>query len=109
MNVADYYIKGTKAVGSWHDLHCRIEGEEVNTLQKIFIKMWWKVAGKKIQGAKYFRGISNADYIKGLKPDLCKSSGSKMLGIINREPQVSNEIIRYFYINAINNAKDSIK
>lgn len=109
MNVADYYIKGTKTVGSWHDLHCRIEGEEVNTLQKIFIKMWWKVAGKKIQGAKYFWGISNANYIKGLKPDLCKSAGSKMLGIINREPQVSNEIIRYFYINAINNAKDSIK
>lgn len=25
MNVADYYINGTKVVGSWHDMHCRIE------------------------------------------------------------------------------------
>ena len=23
MNVADYYIKGTKQVGEWHDMHCR--------------------------------------------------------------------------------------
>ncbi len=33
MNVADYYIKGTKVVGEWHDMHCRIDGSEVNTLQ----------------------------------------------------------------------------
>lgn len=109
MNVADYYIKGTEAVGSWHDMHCRIEGDEVNTLQRIFIDMWWKVAEERIEGAQYYRGISNADYIKGLKPDTCTSSGKKMVGIINREPHISNEIIRYFYINAINDAKDSIK
>lgn len=109
MNVADYYIKGKKAIGSWHDLHCRIEGDEVNTLQKIFIDMWWMVAGEKIIGSKYFRGISNADYIKGLIPDTCKSAGKKMVGIINRKPRISNEIIRYFYINSINDAKDSIK
>ena len=34
MNVADYYIKGTPQVGEWRDMHCRIEGEEVNTLQR---------------------------------------------------------------------------
>ena len=32
-----------------------------------------------------------------------------MVGIINREPHVSKDIIRYFYVNAINDAKDSIK
>ena len=42
MNVADYYIKGTEVVGEWHDMHCRIDGSEVNTLQKIFLKMWNK-------------------------------------------------------------------
>ena len=36
--VADYYINGTKVVGEWHDMHCRIEGDEVNTLQNIFYK-----------------------------------------------------------------------
>lgn len=109
MNVADYYIKGTKVVGSWHDMHCRIEGDEVNTLQKIFFKMWYLVSGQKLQGAKYFRGISNAHYIKGLIPDTAATAGKKMVGIINREPHITKDIIRYFYVNAINDAKDSIK
>lgn len=109
MNVADYYIKGTKVVGSWHDMHCRIEGEEVNTLQNIFLKMWFLATGKRVSGAKYYRGVSNAEYIKGLEPDTCASAGNKMVGIINREPHVSRDIIRYFYVNAINDAKDSIK
>ncbi|MBF1403524.1 MAG: cardiolipin synthase [Prevotella histicola] len=109
MNVADYYIKGTEIVGSWHDMHCRIEGDEVNTLQKIFLCMWFLVSGQKVYGAKYYRGITNADYINDLKKDTCRSAGNKMLGIINREPHVTKDIIRYFYINAINDAKDSIK
>ena len=109
MNVADYYIKGTKQVGSWHDMHCRIEGDEVNTLQRIFLKMWKQVSGEDVHGAKYYRGISNADYIKGLKPDTTATKGCKMVGIINREPHVTKDIIRYFYLNAINSAHDSIK
>lgn len=109
MNVADYYIKGTEIVGSWHDMHCRIEGDEVNTLQKIFLRMWFLVSGQKVYGAKYYRGITNADYINDLKKDTCRSAGNKMVGIINREPHVTKDIIRYFYINAINDAKDSIK
>ena len=109
MNVADYYIKGTKAVGEWHDMHCRIEGDAVNTLQKIFLQMWNKVSGQNVHGAKYYRGISNANYIKGLKADTCKSAGHQMVGIINREPHVSKDIIRFFYEKAINDAKDSIK
>lgn len=109
MNVADYYIKGTEVVGEWHDMHCRIEGEEVNTLQAIFIKMWNKVTGLDLHGAKYYRGIHGADYITGLKPDTCPTAGNKMLGIINREPRTTNGIIRKFYTDAINMAQDSIK
>ncbi len=109
MNVADYYIKGTEEVGEWRDMHCRIEGEEVNTLQKIFLRMWNKVSGENISGAKYYRGFHGADYIEGLKPDTCCTAGHKMVGIINREPRLSNTIIRDFYTSAINDAKDSIK
>ena len=29
MNVADYYINGTPQVGSWNDMHCRIDGQYV--------------------------------------------------------------------------------
>ena len=109
MNVADYYINGTEQVGEWRDMHCRIEGDEVNTLQSIFLKIWNKVSGQNIYGAEYYRGFHGADYIKGLKSDICKSAGHKMVGIINREPKTSNAIIRTFYTEAINKAQDSIK
>lgn len=110
MNVADYYIKGTEVVGEWHDMHCRIEGSEVNTLQSIFLRMWNKVTKQNISGPQYYRGLGSPDYIKGLKPDKCASAGHKMVGIINREPHTrSTDIIRTFYIGAINSAKDSIK
>lgn len=109
MNVADYYINGTEQVGDWRDMHCRIDGDEVNTLQAIFLKIWNKVTGQNVHGAQYFRGCFPATYFKDLKPDTCETAGKKMVGIINREPRISNKIIRTFYECAINNAKDSIK
>lgn len=109
MNVADYYIKGTKAVGEWHDMHCRIDGDEVNTLQRIFLKIWNKTSGEHVHGAQYYRGHRPADYFEGLKPDTTATAYRKQVGIINREPKVSNEIIRIFYLSAIDSAQDSIK
>lgn len=109
MNVADYYIHGTEQVGSWRDMHCRIEGDEVNTLQNIFLKIWKKQTGQDIHGEKYYRGIKTPEYFNELKPDTSESAGHKMVGIINREPRTSNEIIRQFYTNAIDYAQDSIK
>lgn len=109
MNVADYYIKGTPQVGEWRDMHCRVDGDEVNTLQAIFLRIWNKTARQNVHGAKYFRGIRGGYYFHDLKPDTCCTAGHKMVGIINREPRTSNKIIRQFYINAINDAKDSIK
>ena len=110
MNVADYYIKGTEKVGSWHDMHCRLDGNEVNTLQRIFLKMWNKTTGQNVHGAQYYRGdYTDTSYFTGLKPDTTESRGKKVVGIINREPRTSNDIIRYFYENAINCAQDSIK
>ena len=93
MNVADYYINGTEMVGSWRDMHCRIEGDEVNTLQDIFLRMWKKVTNEEISDPKYFNA---------------QDAGDMMVGIINREPRTSNKIIRQFYVDAINDAQDSI-
>lgn len=109
MNVADYYIKGTRQVGAWNDMHCRIEGDEVNTLQAIFLRMWNKVSHQDVHGAKYYHGLVNTDYFHGLKPDTTATRKRKMIGIINREPRTSNKIIRTFYLDAINDAQDSIK
>jgi len=109
MNVADYYIEGTPQVGDWNDMHCRIDGDEVNTLQAIFIKIWNKVTGQNLQGPQYYRGCFPADYFEGLKADTTATAYKKKVGIINREPRTSNEIIRTFYLSAINSAQDSIK
>lgn len=109
MNVADYYITGTEDVGEWRDMHCRIEGDEVNTLQDIFLKMWNKVSKQNIGGEKYYRGYNDEEAFSGLKPDTCATAGRKMVGIINREPRTTNGIIKKFYTDAINGAKDSIK
>ncbi|MCH5311895.1 MAG: cardiolipin synthase [Prevotella sp.] len=108
MNVADYYIKGTEQVGSWRDMHCRIEGPAVACLQQIFMKIWQKVSGEDISSNKKYFDIGE-NHFEGLKPDTTPTAGHKLVGIINREPRKSPKIIRQFYLSAINNAKDSIK
>jgi cardiolipin synthase len=111
MNVADYYINGTEVVGEWRDMHCRIEGEEVNTLQRIFLNVWNKVSPHRVNyDAKYFRLAPEGGHpFTDLKPDTCATAGHMTVGIINREPQTSNKIIRQFYKAAIDLARDSIK
>lgn len=108
MNVADYYIKGTPQVGEWRDMHCRIEGDAVNELQKIFIRIWNRVTGENVHGIKYYRG-GTMTLFEGLKPDTTSTAGRKMVGIITREPYLTPKIMREFYISAINEAQDSIK
>lgn len=109
MNVADYYIKGTEVVGEWHDMHCRIEGEEVNTLQRIFLRMWNRVTGENVSGDQYFRQEWDKSAFTRLKPDTTSTAGRKMVCIANREPHRTPKVMRRFYVGAINSAKDSIK
>lgn len=94
MNVADYYIHGTEVVGEWNDMHCRLTGPEVNTLQCIFLGTWYEVTDEAIFGKKYYKA---------------KAAGNTMVGIINRVPHASPKIIREFYLSAINNAKRNIR
>ena len=94
MNVADYYIVGTEQVGEWRDMHCRLQGPVVNDLQTIFARIWKKATKEELNDPKYFRG---------------KPNGNKMVGIVNREPHVTNKIMRQFYIQAIDDAQDSIR
>lgn len=106
MNVADYYINGTEQVGEWRDMHCRIEGSAVDELQRIFLRIWNKVSKQNVSGDEYF---SQARTFTDLKPDTTATAGRKTIGIINREPHTSPDIIRTFYLEAINAARDSIK
>jgi len=107
MNVADYYIKGTEQVGSWRDMHCRIQGGAVNQLQLIFARIWKKTTGEDIWRPEYFRAYQPEKFV-GLKPDTTQTAGHKLVGIVNREPHTTNEIMRKFYISSIDDARDSI-
>ncbi|MBR1547239.1 MAG: cardiolipin synthase [Prevotella sp.] len=107
MNVADYYIKGTEQVGEWRDMHCRIEGDAVNELQRIFLRIWNRATGQHVSGTKYYNGGTTTTFT-GLKPDTTATRGRKMVGIITREPHVTPKIMRTFYISAIDQARDSI-
>ena len=108
MNVADYYIKGTEQVGSWRDMHCRVEGSIVNDLQKIFMSTWKKVTGEELADSTYLHA-NDSVVIAGLKPDTTSTTGHKLVGIINREPRTTNDVMRYFYVHAIDDAQDSIR
>ena len=108
MNVADYYIKGTEQVGEWRDMHCRIEGSAVEQLQHIFATIWLEVTGENLFRPEYFRAHEPVE-ISGLKPDTTSTRGHKLVGIVNREPHITNDAMRYFYVNAINSAQDSLR
>jgi len=104
MNVADYYINGTEQVGSWRDMHCRIEGPAVGELQHIFCRIWQEVTGENIIRQEYFRA---------------QPAGNKTIGIVNREPGAvyssdgytlgRHDAMRQLYIRALDCARDSVK
>ncbi len=110
MNVADYYIKGKKEFGGWHDIHYRIEGDAVAAYQSIFLRIWNKVAGENVSGACYYPGESYEwNALKGLRRDTSATAGHKVMGIVNREPRTSPKIIRNTFVSLINSATRSIK
>ena len=108
MNVADYYINGTEQVGQWRDMHCRIEGGAVHELQLIFARIWQKVTGEDIWKPKYFRAYE-PHHFQGLKPDTTATAGHKLVGIANREPRTTNDVMRRLYVGAIDDAQDSLR
>ena len=100
MNVADYYINGTEQVGAWRDMHCRITGPAVAQLQDIFARIWKKTTGKTLPSEAVNRKSEDSKSVNHKSP--------VVVGIINREPQTTNDVMRYFYVNAIDDAQDSI-
>ena len=94
INVADYYLNGIEGVGEWRDMHARVTGEAVNALQKIFLDMWEKEGGGRVEGEAYY-------------PQHTRKDGADV-AVVDRWPRRTPESIRHAYANAINAAKDSI-
>ena len=95
MNVADYYINGIPGIGPWHDMHMRIEGPAVARLHEIFVRMWQKATGEKLEGPKYFPAPVRA--------------GSVKAAVVDRSPRRSNRSIRLLYVDMLDHAQRHIR
>ena len=111
MNVADYYLNGTKQVGVWRDMHMRLEGDAVGDLQNLFLRMWNKTAKQNVCGNEYYPPaiMPNDTILAGLKADTCTNNGEKTVAVVNREPRKSPKIIRETFLHAINSAQRNIE
>lgn len=96
MNIADYYIKGLPQIGTWRDMHARIEGNAVYFLQEIFLTIWNKTTKQQIGGEAYF-------------PELFDSTGHKTIAIIDRTPKQMPKQMRRTYAKSIRSAQEKIQ
>ena len=97
MNIADYYIKGLPAIGEWRDMHMRIEGDVVNTLQEIFLTMWNKETKQHIGGEAYFP-------LQQSKSD----ERNMLVAIVDRTPRKTPWTLGRAYAKSIEEAQDNI-
>lgn len=57
-NIGDEYRGYTKPLGDWRDLHLKITGTAVHTLQSIFLDDWNFVSGEMLDSKAFFPEIS---------------------------------------------------
>lgn len=109
MNVADYYITGKPEFGEWRDIHTRVEGDAVGELQKVFLNFWNRVTHQNVHGAEYYLGERDARNDFGmLKQDTTPTAGSKIIGVVNRDPCETPRIIHDTFVHAIEHAEKQI-
>lgn len=109
MNVADYYITGKPEFGEWRDIHTRVEGDAVGELQKVFLNFWNRVTHQNVHRAEYYPGERDARNDFGmLKQDTTPTAGSKIIGVVNRDPCETPRIIHDTFVHAIEHAEKQI-
>ena len=99
MNIADYYINGLPEIGEWRDMHARIEGESVQELQKIFLRMWEKSTGEEINGKIYYPN----------NEDTLNINEQENIAIVDRHPTKTSKVMRRVYAKAIETANNKVQ
>ena len=95
MNIADYYINGLPKIGTWRDMHIRIEGPAVEDLQRIFLTIWNRTTKQNIEGEVYFQS-----------PD---SVGNTTVAIVDRTPKKNSRMISHAYAMSIYAAHENVR
>lgn len=95
MNVADYYLHGTKKTGPWRDMQVRLQGSVVNGFEGIFERIWWRTTGEILDTLAYRAQHPSV-------PDGCS------VVIVNREPGAASRQIRRAYVAALESAREEV-
>lgn len=95
VNISDKYIKPISDLGIWEDLHLKLEGPVVNSLQRIFVKDYHFASEEKLMlQDSYFPKV--------------RSYGENIAQIISSGPDSRFPSIMQQYLAMINLAKESI-
>ncbi len=98
MNIADYYINGLPKIGTWRDMHVRIEGPAVNELQKVFLTIWNKETKQQVGGDVYLP-----------EPEIADSLYHVPTAIVDRTPKESPRMLSHAYAASIYAAQKSVR
>ncbi len=110
MNVADYYIHGKPEIGSWHDMHMRLEGPVVMRYEQIFCQMWKGQTKEDLPASIYenLDSLKDFSYV-GLKKDVTNDAYGKKVAVVFRKPGKDSPLMRNAYVAAIDAAKHHIQ
>lgn len=95
MNVARYYITGTKRSGQWRDMHICLRGPVVDEYERIFERIWQKETKEELDTLRY----RNA----------WQTEGESTISVVNREPGKLSKTMRKAYVAALDAAKREVR
>ena len=110
MNVADYYIHGKPEIGSWHDMHMRLEGPVVAQYERIFSMMWQGETDEYLDSLQYQGAAEPVEQLYyNLRRDSTQDAGAKTIAVVNRTPGKRSKLMRKAYVAAIDAAQHHIQ
>jgi cardiolipin synthase len=54
LNIGDKYLDGDPELGFWRDVHLKLEGDAVKSLQTVFLTDWYFVARQELDSDRFF-------------------------------------------------------
>lgn len=94
INIADRYIHGTEALGSWRDIHLRLRGDAIHSLQTVFLTDWYFITRQLPGEDVYFPKT--------------KQNGDGIVQIVSSGPDSNWAGIMHTYFSAIATARKHI-
>ncbi len=95
LNIANEYASVADGGGGWHDMHCRVTGQIVLDLSRMFRRTWMRAGGK------YYPPVPPTD---SWKP----TAGDSFVRLLDNTRRRQRAAIRRVYLHVIRNARQSV-